>query len=137
MLFFKLLKKSGPVEGTPEAEEAPQYLKRYLASPPVLVAPAEKEPLLLYITATNQVVSAVLVAERDDDPDDARCDGDDDGDDFPLREGIPLMTHKYRGSIVVLSISKSVEPNEEQKVLTSRFQQGFTASTKREIFLEF
>ena len=25
------------------------------------------------------------------------------------------MTHKYRGSIVVLSISKSVEPNEEQK----------------------
>ena len=25
----------------------------------------EKEPLLLYIAATNQVVSAVLVAERD------------------------------------------------------------------------
>ena len=55
--FFKLLKKSGPVEWTPEAEEALQSLKRYLASPPVLVAPAEKEPLLLYIAATNQVVS--------------------------------------------------------------------------------
>ena len=27
-----------------------------------------------------------------------------------------VMTHKYRGSIVVLSISKSVEPNEELKV---------------------
>ena len=27
-----------------------------------------------------------------------------------------VMTHKYRGSIIVLSISKSVEPNEEQKV---------------------
>ena len=27
-----------------------------------------------------------------------------------------LMTHNYRGSIVVLSISKSVEPNEELKV---------------------
>ena len=27
------------------------------------------------------------------------------------------MTHKYRGSIIVLSISKSVEPNEEQKAL--------------------
>ena len=26
-----------------------------------------------------------------------------------------LMTYKCRGSIVVLSISKSVEPNEEQK----------------------
>jgi hypothetical protein len=29
------------------------------------------------------------------------------------------MTHKYRGCIVVLSINKSVEPNEEQKVLMS------------------
>ena len=29
----------------------------------------------------------------------------------------PVMTHKYRGCIVVLSINKSVEPNEEQKVL--------------------
>ena len=31
------------------------------------------------------------------------------------------MTHKYRGSIVVLMISKSVEPNEEQKEMTSGF----------------
>jgi hypothetical protein len=35
-----------------------------------------------------------------------------------------MMTHKYRGSIVVLSISKSVEPNEKQKEMTSGFQQG-------------
>ena len=35
-----------------------------------------------------------------------------------------LMTHKCRGSIIVLSISKSVEPKEEQKELTSGFQQG-------------
>ena len=35
-----------------------------------------------------------------------------------------MMTHKYRGSIVVLSISKSVKPNQEQKEMTSRFQQG-------------
>ena len=35
-----------------------------------------------------------------------------------------LMTHKYRRSIVVLSISKSVEPNEEQKEMISGFQQG-------------
>ena len=33
-----------------------------------------------------------------------------------------LMTHKYRGSITVLLISKSVEPNEEQKEMTSGFQ---------------
>ena len=35
-----------------------------------------------------------------------------------------LMTHKYRGSIIVLSISKSVEPNEEQKEIISSFQYG-------------
>jgi hypothetical protein len=38
--------------------------------------------------------------------------------------GWRMMTHKYRGSIVVLLISKSVEPNEEQKEMTSGFQQG-------------
>ena len=36
--------------------------------PPVLVAPRPGEPLLLYVAATNQVVSAVLVVEREDDP---------------------------------------------------------------------
>ena len=34
-----------------------------------------------------------------------------------------VMTHKCRGSIIVLSISKSVKPNEEQKEMTSGFQQ--------------
>jgi hypothetical protein len=32
-----------------------------------------------------------------------------------------VMTHKYRRCIVILSINKSVEPNEKQKVLTSGF----------------
>ena len=32
------------------------------------------------------------------------------------------MTHKYRGCIAVLSINKSVEPNEEQKVLIGGFR---------------
>jgi hypothetical protein len=41
--------------------------------------------------------------------------------DFVSQEHGVLMTHKYRGCIVVLSINKSVEPNEEQKVLTSSF----------------
>ena len=37
------------------------------------------------------------------------------------KPGGALMTYKYRGSIVVLSISKSVEPNEERKEMTSGF----------------
>jgi hypothetical protein len=45
-----------------------------------------------------------------------------------------VMTHKYRGCIVVLSIDKSVEPNEEQKVLTSGFDQGFTVNTSKRVF---
>ena len=36
-----------------------------------------------------------------------------DVDTMALDVDTMLMTHKYRGSIVVLSISKSVEPNEE------------------------
>ena len=35
-----------------------------------------------------------------------------------------VMTHKDRGFIVFLPISKSVEPNEEQEEMTSGFQQG-------------
>jgi hypothetical protein len=45
-----------------------------------------------------------------------------------------VMTHKYRGCIVVLSINKSVKPNEEQKVLTSGFDQGFTVNTSKRVF---
>ena len=41
-----------------------------------------------------------------------------------------MMTHKYRGSIVVLSISKSVEPNEEQKQMTSGFSKVMSASAE-------
>ena len=34
---------------------------------PILVAPKPQEPLLLYLAATNQVVSAALVAQREVD----------------------------------------------------------------------
>jgi hypothetical protein len=34
------------------------------ATPPVMVPPAPKETLLLYISTSTQVVSTVLVAER-------------------------------------------------------------------------
>ena len=38
-----------------------------LSTPPILVTPKEKEPMLLYIAATNQVVSTALVVERRED----------------------------------------------------------------------
>jgi hypothetical protein len=51
-------------EWTEEADQAFTHLKKVLSTPLVLVAPDEKEPLLLYIVATHQVVSTVLVVER-------------------------------------------------------------------------
>jgi hypothetical protein len=41
--------------------------EKVLSTPPVLVTPNEKEPLLLYIAATHQVVSIVLVVERSEE----------------------------------------------------------------------
>jgi hypothetical protein len=62
--FFKLLKKSDKFEWTEEADRALEELKTFLTTPPVMVPLALKETLLLYISASTQVVSAVLVAER-------------------------------------------------------------------------
>jgi hypothetical protein len=63
--FFKLMKRTGQFEWTPEADKAFTELKKYLTSPPIMVAPTFCEPLLLYITATPRTASAILVAERD------------------------------------------------------------------------
>ena len=62
--FYQLLKKSENFEWTAEAQNAFEDLKRMLSTSPVLVTPKEGEPMLLYIAATNQVVSIALVVER-------------------------------------------------------------------------
>jgi hypothetical protein len=63
--FFKLMKRTGKFEWTPEADKAFVELKRYLTSPPIMVAPTFHEPLLLYIAVTPRTASAILVVERD------------------------------------------------------------------------
>jgi hypothetical protein len=65
--FFKILKKEGPMKWTPEEHGVLQDLKAYLSFVPTLVAPKPQEPLLLYLAATNQVVSVGLVAQRDEE----------------------------------------------------------------------
>src|SRR6185312_3393927 len=62
--FFKLLRRSGPFSWTKEAEQAFQELKRHLTSLPVLVAPEPGETSFLYLAASVEAVSMVLVAER-------------------------------------------------------------------------
>jgi ribonuclease HI len=60
-------KSDDKFEWTEEADVAFAQLKKVLSTPPVLVAPKEKEPLLIYIAATHQVVSTVLVVERSEE----------------------------------------------------------------------
>jgi hypothetical protein len=62
--LYRLLKKSEHFSWTLKAEEALTKLKATLSHSPILVPLAIGEPLLLYIAAMTQVVSAVLVVER-------------------------------------------------------------------------
>jgi hypothetical protein len=62
--FFKLMRGSSPFAWTEEAEQAFQEMKQYLTSLPVLVTPDLGETLFLYLAATTEVISMVLVAER-------------------------------------------------------------------------
>ncbi|KAF8725758.1 hypothetical protein HU200_020310 [Digitaria exilis] len=48
-------------------QDAFDKLKLFLTTPPVLTAPLPGEDLLLYITATTNVVSAAIVVERDEE----------------------------------------------------------------------
>jgi hypothetical protein len=61
--LYKLRKKSDHFTWTPEALDS---LKNMLKSPPILTTPTPEEPMLLYIPATTQVVSAALVVEREE-----------------------------------------------------------------------
>ena len=60
------MKKKGPFEWTEEADKAFQDLKKYLTSPPVMVAPRPRESLVLYLAATPYSASAALVAVREE-----------------------------------------------------------------------
>jgi hypothetical protein len=62
--LYKLMNKSNYFTWTPEVQEALDSLKNILKSPSILTAPTTEEPMLLYISATTQVVSAALVVER-------------------------------------------------------------------------
>jgi ribonuclease HI len=62
--LYRLLKKHERFSWTAEAQEALDKLKASLTHAPVLTPPQDGEPLYLYMAATTQVVSAVIVVER-------------------------------------------------------------------------
>ena len=75
--LYRLLRKTERFTWTPEAQEALDRLKASLTHAPILTPPTDGEPLYLYVAATTQVVSAVIVVERQErvrlGPSSGRC----------------------------------------------------------------
>jgi hypothetical protein len=62
--LYKLMKKSDEFVWTDKADTALKDMKRVLSTAPVLAAPEDQEPMLLYMAATNRVISIIIVVER-------------------------------------------------------------------------
>ena len=63
--LYRLLRRTENFEWTDAATAGLEEIKAILATNPVVAAPNLGVPMLLYIAATHQVVSAVLVVERE------------------------------------------------------------------------
>ncbi|GKD20720.1 reverse transcriptase domain-containing protein [Tanacetum coccineum] len=68
LLFFKTLKKctkKSDFHWATEAKEAFKQMKQLIAELPMLTAPMEKEELIVYLAATKETISAVLMTKRE------------------------------------------------------------------------
>ena len=59
-----MMKKTDNFAWSKAANAALADLKKQLAEPPILAAPVDKEPLLLYVAANARVISVAIVVER-------------------------------------------------------------------------
>src|SRR5215216_204482 len=62
--LYHLLRRTDHFEWTDAATVGLEEIKTLLVGNPILAAPSVGEPMLLYISATHQVVSAILVVEQ-------------------------------------------------------------------------
>ena len=62
--LYQMMKKTDHFVWSDAADKAFEELKKQLPEPPILVAPVEKEPPLLYVAANSKVVSVAIVVER-------------------------------------------------------------------------
>jgi hypothetical protein len=62
--LYKLLKKTDKFVWDDAADTSLQGLKDILSSPPILAAPEESEPMLLYLAASNKVISLIILVDR-------------------------------------------------------------------------
>jgi hypothetical protein len=63
MTLYQLMKKTDHFVWSQRTDEGFNDLKRALSTALILAAPASREPMLLYIVATPQVISVVIVVE--------------------------------------------------------------------------
>ena len=65
--LYQLMKKSDKFSWTSQADATFHELKKMLVTAPILASPLPREPMLLYVAATNRVVSVVVVVEREEE----------------------------------------------------------------------
>jgi hypothetical protein len=65
--LYRLLNKADKFNWNMEDNATFEDLKKTLSTAPVLAAPLPKEPMLLYIVATNRVVSIIMAVECKED----------------------------------------------------------------------
>src|SRR3954464_8346184 len=61
--LYQMMKKKDTFVWSNAANTALEDLKRQLSEPPILAAPIDREPLLLYVAANSRVVSVAIVVE--------------------------------------------------------------------------
>ena len=99
--LYRLLRRTEHFEWMDAAMAGLEEIKAILATNPILAAPNVGEPMLLYIVATHQVVSAVLVVEREMD-----------GHKFPLQKPVYCVS-------TVLTPCKSRYPHYQKNRIRS------------------
>jgi hypothetical protein len=65
--MLKILKKQDSFNWTQECQDTFRELKVSMTSPPVLMKPIVGDTLILYLTVTDEAVSAVLIREEGKD----------------------------------------------------------------------
>jgi hypothetical protein len=67
LLFFQVLRSTKNFQWSETQKQAFQELKDYLSNMTKLCPPEPKSPLLLYVSASNSAVSAVIVQEKEEE----------------------------------------------------------------------
>ena len=93
--LYRLLRCTEHFKWTDAATTGLEEIKALLASNPILAAPNIGKPMLLYIAATHQVASAVLIVEREED-----------GHKFPLQKQVYYVSSPYTMQVMVPTLSK-------------------------------